>query len=88
MFDSKDSIQLIMSLASESLASRMKQAEKYDEFDAAILIANVLYAVDYLHSKNIVHRNINLHNILLKSKLSCTDIMLSGFSLATVSPSD
>ena len=37
----------------------------YSEKDACIIMKQILSAVNYCHSKNIVHRDIKLDNILL-----------------------
>jgi calcium-dependent protein kinase len=56
----------------------------YAERDAACIIRQVVQAVAFLHSKNIVHRDIKLENVLMPhTDINSTDIRLIDFGLST-----
>ena len=48
------------------------------------MITKILRALAHLNKKKILHRDINLQNIQIKSEENDTRVMLSGFSHATV----
>lgn len=59
----------------------------YSERQAAEIVANVLRALHYLHSCNILHRDVKPENILLASSDS-GDIKLSDFGIAKILDED
>ena len=59
------------------------RVKPYSEDEARMLFQNILQTVKYLHSLNVVHRDIKLENILMKSDDSRTDIYLADFGFAT-----
>jgi len=59
----------------------------YTEEDAHNYSRQLVDALDFLHSKNIIHRDISPENVLLKSKGEKT-IVLGGFSLAIAATSN
>jgi len=40
----------------------------YSEWDAMFIMKNILEALAYIHSKNIVHWDLKPENLILKSK--------------------
>lgn len=73
-------ISLVMELCTGgSLADRIP----YKEEDASRVLRQVLSAVAYLHHRNIVHRDIELTNILFESKHPKADVKLIDFGCAT-----
>lgn len=54
----------------------------YKEKETARIVSKILSAVQYLHSKNIVHRDIKLENIMFESSRPNSDIKLIDFGLA------
>jgi len=54
----------------------------YKESDAARIMNKVLSAVQYMHSKNIIHRDIKLENIMFESSRKNADVKLIDFGLA------
>jgi len=54
----------------------------YSEEDAQNFVRQLLEAVDFLHSKNFVHRDISPENLLVRTKAEKA-LRLGGFSLAT-----
>ncbi|CAD8064456.1 unnamed protein product [Paramecium sonneborni] len=68
---------------SKSLRSYLKQFpnRKLDEDDAKLIFRQIVKAVDYCHSLNIVHRDIKLENILLKDN---NEIKLIDFGFSVL----
>lgn len=58
------------------------ERERYSEADASDCIQQVLEALAYCHSKNIIHRDIKPENLLLASKRSDAKVKLTDFGLA------
>lgn len=70
-----------------SLAEKLRKSMKFSEGFTIEIMKQALEAVEYLHSQNIVHRDIKLENILLKDNSSnniklidfgCSDYIKSG----------
>uniref|UniRef100_A0A8C8M7Y0 CaM kinase-like vesicle-associated protein n=1 Tax=Oncorhynchus tshawytscha TaxID=74940 RepID=A0A8C8M7Y0_ONCTS len=54
----------------------------YSERDTSNVVRQVLEAVAYLHSLNIVHRNLKLENLVYFNRLKHSKIVISDFHLA------
>lgn len=59
-------------------------SEKFSEKRAAIIISDLLSAVNYMHSRGIVHRDLKPENILLESKKPNAPMKLIDFGTARV----
>ena len=59
------------------------QPEEKSLDDARILIKTLLVAINYCHSKNVVHRDLKPDNILLSNKEDIRDIKIIDFGRAT-----
>jgi len=70
-----------------SLASRMEQVGRLPLEEAAEVIYQVAMALDYIHSKGIVHLNVCPQNVFFRHPLSDSDLgvelVLTGFASAT-----
>lgn len=61
-FEDKDNIYLIMEYAQNgSLAAYLKKKKKLTEKEAFVYFFQSCIGVDYLHKKNILHRDIKVH---------------------------
>ena len=54
----------------------------YSEADARRIIVQILKAVEYLHSKKVVHRDIKLENILMSDRSPNATVKLIDFGLS------
>jgi len=80
-------IRLVLELCEGGeLYDRVQQKRFYPEGEAKLLAKNLLEAVAYIHSKGIMHRDLKPENILLASKVNNTEIKISDFGLARLSP--
>ncbi|KAK4977363.1 hypothetical protein LTR28_007211 [Elasticomyces elasticus] len=59
---------------------------KLPDIEAAVLLRQILKAVDYLHERNIVHRDLKPDNILMTSLRDGARIVLTDFGHARVLP--
>ena len=59
--------------------------KKFSEYEAAHMIKQVLSCVAYLHSINVIHRDIKAENLLLEEKDDLFNIKLIDFGIATTS---
>uniref|UniRef100_A0A7S3JTW1 Uncharacterized protein n=1 Tax=Aureoumbra lagunensis TaxID=44058 RepID=A0A7S3JTW1_9STRA len=64
------------------LFDRLVKRHRYPENDAKQLLQNLLPALAYLHDQGIAHRDCKPENILLRTKYSHVDVLLTDFGLA------
>ncbi len=55
---------------------------KLREVEAAVIIRQILVALSFLHSKNIVHRDIKPDNVLMTSLAAGCRVVLTDFGAA------
>jgi serine/threonine protein kinase len=60
-----------------------KQDPPFTTKEAASIMKSLLEAVNYIHQKNIVHRDLKLDNLLVKNKENLESIKLGDFGLST-----
>ena len=61
------------------LLERVVEIGNFSESDARSVIYQVLKGMEYLHSKNIVHRDLKLENILLSDKSASAVVKIADF---------
>lgn len=87
IFNTIDQLFIVMEHGGTSLEGILEEVESIPEDDAALIIGQVLNAVEFLHSRGIVHRDIKPANILLKKTEAFFDVKLADFGLSgTITP--
>ena len=84
-------VYLVMDLCTGGeLFDRICEKGSYYESDAADIIRVVVSAISYLHSQNIVHRDIKAENLLFKSRESSDplDLVIADFGLSKMMDED
>ena len=89
IYENDEFVYLILDFAEGGdLFHRIQKKEKLSEAIAANLITNLLEGLRYLHSLNIVHRDIKPQNILLLSNEVDFDLKICDFGLACLEGND
>jgi serine/threonine protein kinase len=82
VYESETHLILILEyLRGGTLLQRVVKRRRFGEKECAIIIKKLILSLDYLHKKNIVHRDIKLENIFLIDDNE-TNIKLGDFDLA------
>jgi serine/threonine protein kinase len=80
-FEHRNQIFIVMELcAGGDLYSR----DPYTEEDAARILSSILSALGYMHSKNVVHRDLKYENILFVNDSPKAEVKLIDFGLSKV----
>jgi len=82
IFDTEDILFIVMELMEGGeLYEEIVKRKTFTEADAAELVRQLCEALQYLHARGIVHRDLKLENLLLKKKESL-EIKLADFGLS------
>ncbi|KAI8825176.1 calcium/calmodulin-dependent protein kinase type I [Fimicolochytrium jonesii] len=82
-FETRTHVYLITELASGGeLFDRILQRGSYTEKDAAVLVRQLLTAIEYLHDMDIVHRDLKPENLLFRDSSENADLMVTDFGLS------
>ena len=83
VYESKKHIKLVLDYCPfGTLLSRIQLRKKFCEKTTKALARNLFRAVQYLHSNQLIHRDIKLENIFMISENDDTQIKLGDFGLA------
>mmetsp|Transcript_64396 Transcript_64396/g.122027 ORF Transcript_64396/g.122027 Transcript_64396/m.122027 type:complete len:606 (+) Transcript_64396:117-1934(+) len=83
-YETKHDVWLVMELCDCTLHSRLSERKAYHEKDAAELTLQMLQAVNYLHSQNIVHRDLKLENWMYGATEQSDRLKLIDFGLSRI----
>lgn len=65
IYESRSNIYLVLEyIQGGDLLSHLKEKLQYSEKDASLIILKILETLEYCHSKNIIHRDLKLENIM------------------------
>lgn len=69
-------------ISGETLAEKMKREIKFSPYEARDIILGVLNGINYLHNNQIMHNDINSHNVMidLSSKIPVPKIIDFGYA--------
>jgi len=82
--DTKDTLFIVMELMEGGeLYEEIVKRKSFTEKDASYIMFQLFSALEYLHEKEIVHRDLKLENLLL-TKPGALDIKLADFGLSKV----
>eukprot|EP00347_Sterkiella_histriomuscorum_P013405 403364831 len=65
-----------------TLKQLMKQRKHFSDLDASVIIKGLLSAVEHVHQKNFVHRDLKPDNILIADPNDLTTVKLADFGLS------
>lgn len=69
-------------LTGGELLDAVLERGSYSEYDACLAFIQLAEGIKYLHSKNVVHRDLKLENLLLATPKAFTNIKIVDFGLA------
>jgi serine/threonine protein kinase len=82
IYENADSLCLVLDyLADNDLFSLIIKHERFTEKQAATVVQGILSGLAYLHSNEIVHRDVKLENVLVRSAEKF-EVLLGDFGLA------
>ena len=68
-FQDRDNLYLVMDLLNGGdLRFHISRYRKFSEEQTRFFLANIIYAIDYIHSNNVIHRDIKPENLVLDEK--------------------
>jgi len=82
IFDTDDTLFIVMELMDGGeLYDEIVKRKTFTEHDASVIVRQLCEALQYLHKRGIVHRDLKLENLLLKKK-GGLEIKLADFGLS------
>jgi hypothetical protein len=86
-YETESSVWLIFELCEKDIISHILSSNTYSEDEVQNIVVQLLTTLDYLHSKNIIHRELVPENIFV-SKNGVEDIKIIGFNFLSLSEKD
>lgn len=80
-FEYRGKISIIMELCS---GGDLYTRDPYSESDAARIVTSILSAISYMHSRNVVHRDLKYENVLFVNTSPLSQVKLIDFGLSKV----
>ena len=81
--ETEHSLYLVMEpLSGGELVKKMKEKPFYGQDDIAKIMKNLLEALEHIHNKGVMHRDLKLENLLLRTEKDI-DVVVVDFGLAT-----
>ncbi|XP_037072152.1 serine/threonine-protein kinase D1-like [Pollicipes pollicipes] len=84
MFETPNEVFVVMEKMEGDMLEMILQAEKLCERKTRFLITQILVALKYLHSQNVVHCDLKPENVLLASKEEFPQIKICDFGYAKI----
>jgi len=81
-FETLDNVILLLDLAYPGYPINNKNLKKYGEIEIVKFASKFLQCVNYMHSRHIMHRNINYNNLLFEDPQDLSSFKLANFELA------
>jgi calcium-dependent protein kinase len=84
VYESADQLHLVMEcLEGKDLFDRLSEAKQFSESEARVALQQILLMLDYMHSHNVVHRDVKLEN-LVYDKTGSTHLKLIDFGASGI----
>ncbi|KAI8636076.1 kinase-like domain-containing protein [Parasitella parasitica] len=85
LFESKDAVYIVSDLASGGeLFQQLLKKGSYTEKDASNLTRQMLEGLQYLHERDIVHRDMKPENLLFQTASDDSNLMITDFGLSKI----
>ena len=80
-FEDKENVYILLEICrNQTLYELLKRRKRLTEIEAIYYAYQIIQALIYLHSHRVIHRNLNLTNLLLADKM---ELKVGDFSIAT-----
>eukprot|EP00009_Paramoeba_aestuarina_P005960 CAMPEP_0201508350 /NCGR_PEP_ID=MMETSP0161_2-20130828/1746_1 /ASSEMBLY_ACC=CAM_ASM_000251 /TAXON_ID=180227 /ORGANISM="Neoparamoeba aestuarina, Strain SoJaBio B1-5/56/2" /LENGTH=362 /DNA_ID=CAMNT_0047902989 /DNA_START=98 /DNA_END=1186 /DNA_ORIENTATION=- len=87
IYETKTHYYLVLQLITGGeLFDRIVELVHYSEKDASEIVKKIVLGVQHLHTKSIVHRDLKPENLLLSSKESDANVLITDFGLSAILP--
>jgi len=85
IYEDRDNVYVVMEhVEGGELFTRLAGLESYSEFHVASIVRDILKAVEYLHSEDIIHSNIKPENLLSGNDSEFAPTLLSDFYMSSL----
>ena len=67
-----------------SLSSLIEKKKKFSDDEASTIVKNILKAIEHVHEKNYIHRDLKPQNILLDDENDLESVKIADFGLSAI----